>query len=65
MQHKELLGKYVYYFGTTEQSAMGISCLPSWLINQLGWESTEEYNVGVDFGFLNNRISGSIDGLYS
>ena len=25
-------------------------------------ESTEEYNVGVDFGFLNNRISGSIDG---
>lgn len=55
------LGKYVYYFGTTEQSAMGY--LPTELANnQLGWESTEEYNVGVDFGFLNNRISGSIDG---
>ena len=24
-------------------------------------ESTEEYNVGVDFGFLNNRISGSFE----
>lgn len=51
----------MYYFGTTEQSAMGY--LPTELANnQLGWESTEEYNVGVDFGFLNNRISGSIDG---
>ncbi|GET27276.1 TonB-dependent receptor [Prolixibacter sp. NT017] len=25
------------------------------------WESTTTYNVGLDFGFLNNRISGSID----
>lgn len=55
------LGRYVYYFGTTEQSAMGY--LPTELANtQLGWERTEEYNVGVDFGFLDNRISGSVDG---
>ena len=55
------LGKYVYYFGTTEQSAMGY--LPTELANNLlGWERTEEYNVGFDFGFLNNRISGSVDG---
>ncbi|WP_299670392.1 TonB-dependent receptor [uncultured Polaribacter sp.] len=27
----------------------------------LGWESSKEFNPGVDFGFLNNRISGSID----
>ncbi|MDR2920024.1 MAG: TonB-dependent receptor [Tannerella sp.] len=55
------LGKYVYYFGTTEQSAMGY--LPTELANnQLGWERTEEYNIGLDFGFLNNRISGSVDG---
>lgn len=27
----------------------------------LGWEKTTQYNIGVDFGFLNNRIGGSID----
>lgn len=25
------------------------------------WETTTTYNVGVDFGFLDNRISGSVD----
>jgi len=25
------------------------------------WETTSTYNVGIDYGFLNNRISGSID----
>lgn len=28
---------------------------------KLTWESTENINLGVDFGLLNNRISGSID----
>lgn len=28
---------------------------------QLGWETTTQYNVGIDFGFLNGRINGSID----
>ncbi|GAA4442970.1 TonB-dependent receptor [Pontibacter saemangeumensis] len=27
----------------------------------LRWEKKEEYNAGIDFAFLNNRISGSID----
>lgn len=27
----------------------------------LRWEKTAEVNIGVDFGLLNNRISGSID----
>jgi TonB-linked SusC/RagA family outer membrane protein len=27
----------------------------------LKWETTSEVNVGFDYGFLNNRISGSID----
>lgn len=27
----------------------------------LKWEKTETYNVGVDFGFLNGRISGAAD----
>lgn len=25
------------------------------------WESTETYNAGLDFGFLDNRITGSVD----
>jgi TonB-linked SusC/RagA family outer membrane protein len=28
---------------------------------QLTWETTEQINVGVDFGFLNGRISGTVD----
>lgn len=27
----------------------------------LKWETTKAFNVGVDFGFLNNRITGSVD----
>jgi TonB-linked SusC/RagA family outer membrane protein len=54
------LGKYIYYFGENEQSAVGY--LPTELANtQLGWEKTEEYDIGIDFGFMDNRINGSID----
>ena len=28
---------------------------------ELTWEKTTTYNVGLDFAFLNNRISGSLD----
>ncbi len=27
----------------------------------LGWEKTTQWNVGLDFGFLNNRINGSLE----
>nr|WP_321222248.1 TonB-dependent receptor [uncultured Psychroserpens sp.] len=27
----------------------------------LQWEASEEFNPAIDFGFLNNRISGSVD----
>ena len=27
----------------------------------LKWEQTATYNIGADYGFLNNRVSGSID----
>lgn len=30
----------------------------------LKWETTTTSNVGIDFGFLNNRISGSVDYYY-
>ncbi len=36
--------------------------VPSKLGNPLlGWESTSSFNVGVDYGFLGDRIQGSID----
>jgi TonB-linked SusC/RagA family outer membrane protein len=28
---------------------------------ELTWESAEQYNVGVDYGFFNNKLNGSID----
>ena len=27
----------------------------------LGWETTKTFNIGIDFGVLNNRINGNID----
>lgn len=35
---------------------------PSSLSNtKLGWEKTSQYDLGLDFSLLNNRLSGSID----
>ncbi len=28
------------------------------------WEKTQAYNAGIDYGFFNNRISGSIEAYY-
>ncbi|WP_295771775.1 SusC/RagA family TonB-linked outer membrane protein [uncultured Mucilaginibacter sp.] len=37
---------------------------PSFYDSNLRWETTATTNVGFDFGFLNQRISGSIDAYY-
>ncbi|GAB3498909.1 TonB-dependent receptor [Spirosoma knui] len=35
---------------------------PSQLANpDLKWETTNQFDIGIDFGFLNNRINGEID----
>lgn len=34
---------------------------PGLISPDLTWETIESYNVGVDFGFLNNRLTGSFD----
>lgn len=55
------MGTRYYVYGS--ETAIGL--FPSTLSNpHLGWETTTSYNLGVDFGFLNNRITGSID-LYT
>ncbi|MBN1388826.1 MAG: TonB-dependent receptor [Bacteroidales bacterium] len=28
---------------------------------ELGWETTAQLNIGIDFGFFNNRITGEVD----
>ncbi|MGI4021195.1 MAG: SusC/RagA family TonB-linked outer membrane protein [Janthinobacterium lividum] len=37
---------------------------PAYYDASLKWETTTAYNTGFDFGFLNQRISGSIDAYY-
>ena len=32
--------------------------------NDLKWETTTTYNAGLDFGFANDRLTGSIDAYY-
>lgn len=35
---------------------------PDLIVNpNLGWEKTKQANLGVDFGFIKNRITGSVD----
>ncbi|RFM27063.1 SusC/RagA family TonB-linked outer membrane protein [Deminuibacter soli] len=46
-------GDKYYYMGTPAAYDAGIK-----------WEQTSSYNAGVDYGFLNNRISGSFDFYY-
>lgn len=48
------------YFGFGDELALGYG--PNGIANyDLTWEKTREFNAGVDFGFLNNRIRGTID----
>ena len=49
--------KYYYNFGNSVANGYGYSMANS----ELTWEKTTELNLGVDFGFFNNRISGSVD----
>lgn len=51
-------GPTYYPFGTSYFQGM----YPSGIIDKdLQWERSKEYNIGLDFGFLNNRIRGTID----
>ena len=54
--HTNQAGSY-YMFG--DQTIIPIS--PMGYAAQLKWEETTTYNLGIDFGFLKNRINGSID----
>ncbi len=50
-----------YVFGAADQSQV-IGGAPSRLPNNdLRWENNEQYNLGIDVGLFQNRISGSVD----
>lgn len=60
-------------YTTTYQMSQGTSLYPNGLNGwynpifangvspDLKWETTTTYNAGIDFGFLNNRITGSLE----
>ncbi len=51
-------GPIYYPFGTTTLSGY----YPSSVIDKLlSWEESREINFGIDFGFLKNRINGTVD----
>lgn len=53
-----LLGARPYNFGDLFTTGYLVTELPNSL---LGWEYSETWNYGVDFGFLNNRLSGTLE----
>lgn len=54
--HTNQIGSY-YKFG----DKVIIPITPNAYDSNLKWETTTTYNAGIDFGFLNDRISGSLD----
>lgn len=60
------LSQISYNFTRTEGAFIGGKWVPGFVPARnfnpdLRWEKKEEINAGVDFGFLKNRINGSVD----
>ncbi|WP_281310346.1 SusC/RagA family TonB-linked outer membrane protein [Flavobacterium flavigenum] len=47
-----------YNFGNTNSTGVYVTELPN---ADLGWEYSTTWNYGLDFGFFNNRLSGTIE----
>ncbi len=50
--------KYVFGDGSSTSIGQSVSSLPN---NDLGWETTAGFNLGLDFAILNNRIRGNVE----
>jgi len=49
-----------YVLGANQQLANGAAMLT--IVNKGGkWETTEQYNAGIDFGFFNGLLGGNVD----
>lgn len=51
-----------YVLGPNQQLVNGAAVL-TWINNGGHWENTEQWSLGVDFGFWNGMLSGSLDGF--
>ncbi|APS39208.1 SusC/RagA family TonB-linked outer membrane protein [Salegentibacter sp. T436] len=68
------IGPNYGYFGTYNPSVGGAryqfgnqfynTLRPEAYDSNLKWEELQTYNVGIDYGFFNNRISGTIEAYY-
>lgn len=47
-----------YYLGGIETTGVGLIQLAN---PDLKWETSTELNLGIDYGFFNNRVSGSVE----
>jgi TonB-linked SusC/RagA family outer membrane protein len=56
----EQLGSYGYVLGNPQALAIGQA--PNSLVNpDIQWEKSQTYDLGLDFGFFSNRLTGSFD----
>ncbi len=62
------LARYIQSSSLTMEYLMnsiyGTTLAPLAYNPNLKWETTETYNIGVDFGFNNDRVSGSLEAYY-
>jgi TonB-linked SusC/RagA family outer membrane protein len=52
------LSRRPYLFGADPALGFEPNTLPN---AELQWETSKQFNVGLDFGLLNNRVSGSVE----
>lgn len=57
-QTEGTLASRLYTFGTTRVQGYKPGSIPN---PDLGWEKTDQSDLGIEYGIFNNRISGSID----
>ncbi len=65
--YQKALGDQANYFIATGLDGSGnwVPVIRPLAYNKdLKWEQTTTYNIGIDYGFLNNRIYGSIEAYY-
>lgn len=56
------LGKTTYAFDKDGSESPAFGFFPAALSNpELSWETTATTNIGLDFGFFNNRLIGALD----
>jgi TonB-linked SusC/RagA family outer membrane protein len=58
-QTEGTLASRLYTFGTTRVRGYKPGSIPN---PDLGWEKTDQTDVGIDYAIFNSRISGTIDG---